>query len=181
MSQIARLEEVFELLDEKVRGKHCEGIAGIIEEGKAILEEDFEGDTLDACLIAAGQRAEHYEIAAYQTLVAWARVMNMDEAAALLEDTLKEEKAADEKLSGLADCGINENAFDAAAENEDSDASDDAPDAPARHPPPRPSSRRSVVSWARSLMRGETGGASTAGAPSVCLGHHVGVLAPSGR
>ena len=104
-------------------------MAGIIEEGKAILEEDFAGDTLDACLIAAGQRAEHYEIAAYGTLVAWARVMNLDEVATLLEDTLKEEKATDEKLSGLADGGINENAFDAAAESEESDTSDDAADA----------------------------------------------------
>ena len=127
--QISRLEEVFGLLEEKLRGKHCEGIAGIIEEGKAILEEDFEGDTLDACLIAAGQRAEHYEIAAYGTLLAWARVMNLDEVATLLEDTLKEEKATDEKLSGLADGGINENAFDAAAESEESDTSDDASNA----------------------------------------------------
>ena len=66
LEQIRRLEKVFGLLNEKVRGKHCEGMAGIIEEGKAILEEAFEGDTLDACLIAAGQRAEHYEIAAYR-------------------------------------------------------------------------------------------------------------------
>jgi ferritin-like metal-binding protein YciE len=71
--QIERLEQVFESLDEKVRGKHCDGIAGIIEEGKSIMEEDFDDDTMDACLIAAGQRAEHYEMAAYGTLVAWAR------------------------------------------------------------------------------------------------------------
>ena len=116
-AHVARLEEVFGLLEEKVRGKHCEGIAGIIEEGKSILEEDFEGATLDACLIAAGQRAEHYEMAAYGTLVAWARTMNLDEAAELLEQTLEEEKAADEKLSKLAESGINENAFDAASPN----------------------------------------------------------------
>ena len=60
--QIERLEQVFESLDEKVRGKHCEGIAGIVEEGKSIMEEDFDDDTMDACLIAAGQRAEHYEM-----------------------------------------------------------------------------------------------------------------------
>ena len=71
--QIERLEQVFETLDEKVRGKHCDGIAGIIEEGKSIMEEDFDEATMDACLIAAGQRAEHYEMAAYGTLVAWAR------------------------------------------------------------------------------------------------------------
>src|SRR5262245_24800146 len=63
--QIERLEQVFETIDEKVRGKHCEGIAGIIEEGKSIMEEDFDDEAMDACLIAAGQRAEHYEMAAY--------------------------------------------------------------------------------------------------------------------
>jgi ferritin-like metal-binding protein YciE len=73
--QIARLEKVFASLDEKVRGKHCDGIAGVIEEGKSIMEEDFDDTTMDACLIAAGQRAEHYEMAAYGTLVAWAQAM----------------------------------------------------------------------------------------------------------
>src|SRR5688572_16028928 len=111
--QIARLEKVFASLDEKVRGKHCDGIAGIIEEGKAIMEEDFDGATMDACLIAAGQRAEHYEMAAYGTLVAWARALGHDEATELLQQTLDEEKAADEKLSGLAEGGINQSAADA--------------------------------------------------------------------
>src|SRR5688572_15368851 len=112
--QIERLEQVFESLDEKVRGKHCDGIAGIIEEGKAIMEEDFDEETMDACLIAAGQRAEHYEMAAYGTLVAWARAMGHDEAADLLQETLDEEKAADKTLSGLAESGINQGAADAA-------------------------------------------------------------------
>src|ERR1041385_4039348 len=67
---VERLEQVFESLDEKAKGKHCDGIAGIIEEGKAIMDEDFDESTMDACLIAAGQRAEHYEMAAYGTLVA---------------------------------------------------------------------------------------------------------------
>src|SRR6187551_3526633 len=108
--QIERLEQVFESLDEKVRGKHCDGIAGIIEEGKSIMEEDFDDDTMDACLIAAGQRAEHYEMAAYGTLVAWARAMGHSEAADLLQETLDEEKAADQKLSSLAEGGINQDA-----------------------------------------------------------------------
>ena len=112
--QIARLEQVFESLDEKVRGKHCDGIAGIIEEGKSIMEEDFDETTMDACLIAAGQRAEHYEMAAYGTLVAWAQAMGHTEAASLLQQTLEEEKAADKKLSGLAEGGINQGAADAA-------------------------------------------------------------------
>ena len=114
--QVERLEQVFASLDEKVRGKHCDGIAGIIEEGKSIMEEEFDDATMDACLIAAGQRAEHYEMAAYGTLVAWARAMGHDEAADLLEQTLDEEKAADEKLSSLAEDGINQEAADSAHE-----------------------------------------------------------------
>ena len=117
--QIARLEQVFESLDEKVRGKHCDGIAGIIEEGKSIMEEDFDEATMDACLIASGQRAEHYEMAAYGTLVAWAQTMGHTEAANLLQQTLDEEKAADEKLSGLAEGGINQGAADAAQLDEE--------------------------------------------------------------
>jgi ferritin-like metal-binding protein YciE len=107
---VTRLEQVFAAVDEKVRGKHCDGIAGIIEEGSSIMEEDFDDSTMDACLIAAGQRAEHYEMAAYGTLVAWARALGHGDAAELLEQTLEEEKAADEKLSGLAEGGINEEA-----------------------------------------------------------------------
>jgi len=117
--QIGRLEQVFESLDEKVRGKHCDGIAGIIEEGKSIMDEDFDEITMDACLIAAGQRAEHYEMAAYGTLVAWARAMGHSEAAKLLQQTLDEEKAADKKLSGLAEGGINQSAADEAHPQED--------------------------------------------------------------
>jgi ferritin-like metal-binding protein YciE len=116
--QIERLEQVFESLDERARGKHCEGIAGIIEEGKSIMEEDFDATTMDACLIAAGQRAEHYEMAAYGTLVAWAEAMGHAEAARLLQQTLDEEKAADKKLSGLAESGINQSAADAAHPDE---------------------------------------------------------------
>src|SRR5580765_3227440 len=112
--QIDRLERVFESLGEKAQGKHCDGIAGIIEEGSSVMEEDFDETTMDACLIAAGQRAEHYEMAAYGTLVAWAQAMGHSEAATLLQQTLDEEKAADKKLSGLAEGGINQGAADAA-------------------------------------------------------------------
>jgi ferritin-like metal-binding protein YciE len=111
--QIERLEQVFASLDEKVRGKHCDGIAGIIEEGKSVMEEDFDETTMDACLIASGQRAEHYEMAAYGTLIAWAEAMGHTEAVALLTETLNEEKAADKKLSSLAEGGINQSAADA--------------------------------------------------------------------
>ena len=112
--QVERLEQVFASLDEKARGKHCDGMAGIVEEGKAIMEEDFDEMTADACLIAAAQRVEHYEMAAYGTLVAWAKAMGHTEAADLLQETLDEEKAADEKLSSLAEGGINQEAAETA-------------------------------------------------------------------
>jgi len=122
---VERLEQVFESLEEKARGKHCDGISGIIEEGKAIMEEDFDDATMDACLIAAGQRAEHYEMAAYGTLIAWAQAMGHSEAVDLLQQTLDEEKAADEKLSGLAEGGINQSAADTAHPSEDEDEEED--------------------------------------------------------
>ena len=107
-----RLEQAFGLLNEKVRGKHCDGIAGIIDEGKSVMEEDFDDVTMDACLIAGGQRAEHYEIAAYGTLIAWAKTLGHGDVAELLAETLEEEKAADEKLTSLAESGLNESAAD---------------------------------------------------------------------
>ena len=110
LGQIGRLEQVFASLDEKVQGKHCDGIAGIIEEGKSTMAENFDDTTMDACLIAAGQRAEHYQMAAYGTLIAWAQAMGHTDAVTLLRETLDEEKAADNRLSGLAEDGINRNA-----------------------------------------------------------------------
>jgi ferritin-like metal-binding protein YciE len=125
---VERLEQVFQSLDEKPRGKHCEGIAGIIEEGKSMMEEEFDEATMDACLIAAGQRAEHYEMAAYGTLIAWAQSMGHSEATNLLQEILDEEKAADQKLSSLAEGGINQEAADAAHSDED----EEEEEAPAR-------------------------------------------------
>ncbi len=116
---LERLEAVFESIDEKARGKHCEGIAGIIAEGKSIMDEDFDEATTDAALIAAGQRTEHYEMAAYGTLIAWARAMGHSEAADLLQETLNEEKAADAKLSALAEGGINQEAASGAGMTDD--------------------------------------------------------------
>ena len=130
--QLDRLEKVFESLDEKVRGKHCDGIAGIIDEGKSVMEEDFDDATMDACLIAGGQRAEHYEMAAYGTLVAWARAMGHTEAADLLEATLKEEKAADAKLTSLAEEGINQEAADSAHPEDDENEGELVASAPAK-------------------------------------------------
>lgn len=104
------LEEVFEDLQEKARGKHCDGIAGIIEEGKTVMDEDFDPDAMDACLIASGQRAEHYEMAAYGTLIAWARSMGHAQAVTRLQQILNQEKAADEKLTSIAEGGVNQKA-----------------------------------------------------------------------
>jgi len=114
---VERLEAIFESIDEPVKGKHCEGIAGIIEEGKANLSEEFDEATMDAVLIAAGQRTEHYEIAAYNTLIAWARAMGHTEAADLLRETLREERASEERLSAIAEGGINQEAADGVTED----------------------------------------------------------------
>jgi ferritin-like metal-binding protein YciE len=113
-AQVERLEQVFEMLDEKARGKHCEGMAGIIEEGKTSMGEEFDDTTMDAVLIASAQRVEHYEMAAYGTLVAWAKDMGHNDAAELLGQTLEEEKATDEKLTQIAEGGINQEAARAA-------------------------------------------------------------------
>ena len=128
--QVARLEEVFGALGEKPRGKHCDGMAGIIEEGKSAMAEDFDDSTLDAALIASAQRVEHYEMAAYGTLVAWAKVMGHNEALNLLEETLEEEKATDAKLTELAEGGINQEAANA-AHPQGGDEDEDEEDAPA--------------------------------------------------
>lgn len=125
--QVARLEEVFGALGEKPRGKHCDGMAGIIEEGKSAMEEDFDDSTMDAALIASAQRVEHYEMAAYGTLVAWAKVMGHNEALDLLEETLEEEKATDAKLTQLAESGINQEAADAAHPQEEEEEEQAAP------------------------------------------------------
>ncbi len=99
---VERLERIFEQLGKPARGKTCDAILGIIEEGKSIMDE-FKGTiTLDAGLIAAGQAAEHYEIARYGALRTWAEQLGMTEAAKLLDQTLGEEKATDEKLTELA-------------------------------------------------------------------------------
>jgi ferritin-like metal-binding protein YciE len=109
-AQIQRLDQVFEHLNERPRGKHCAGIAGIIEEGSDLTQEDFDGAVLDAGIIAGAQRAEHYEIAAYGSVMAWAKTLGLKEVAEILEETLEEEKSADEKLTALAEASINSEA-----------------------------------------------------------------------
>jgi ferritin-like metal-binding protein YciE len=126
--QVTRLERVFELLDEKPRGKHCAGMAGIVEEGSEKLQEDMEDSVLDACLIASAQKVEHYEIGAYGTAIAWAEALNLTEVAEVLQETLAEEKAADEKLTALAEAGINDAATAGESEDESMEEEDEAED-----------------------------------------------------
>jgi ferritin-like metal-binding protein YciE len=109
---VDRLEQIFEMLGKPARGKTCDAIIGIVEEGKSIMEE-FKGTiALDAGLVAAGQAAEHYEIARYGALRTWAAQLGMNDAVKLLDQTLAEEKATDKKLTELA---INQENVKAAA------------------------------------------------------------------
>jgi ferritin-like metal-binding protein YciE len=109
--QVARLERVFRSIGESVRGKKCDGIIGIVEEAKTAIDEIEEGAVLDAALIAGGQRAEHYEIAAYGTLAHFADLLGEPRAKDLLGETLEEEKATDEKLSAIAMSDVNRQAL----------------------------------------------------------------------
>jgi ferritin-like metal-binding protein YciE len=103
---VERLEQVFEMIDKAARAKKCEAMVGLSAEGDHVLEEVDDDTVRDVGIIGAAQAVEHYEIARYGTLAAWARLLGLDDAASLLEETLAEEKSADETLSGIAD-GIN--------------------------------------------------------------------------
>jgi ferritin-like metal-binding protein YciE len=105
---VTRLEQVFELLDQKPQAKKCEAMEGITKEGKEIIEETEEGTaTRDVGLILAAQKVEHYEIATYGALVQLAHTLGMEDAADILKSTLDEEKKADELLTSVAESGIN--------------------------------------------------------------------------
>jgi ferritin-like metal-binding protein YciE len=112
--QVARLEQVFELLGQRAKGKTCPAIDGIVEEGDEILEEYKGAPALDAGLVAAALAVEHYEIARYGALVAWADLLGMTDAANLLNATLDEELATDEALTQLGEGGVNERAMEEA-------------------------------------------------------------------
>ena len=105
--QVERLEQIFELLDKPARGKTCDAIQGILEEGKEIMEEYKGSPSLDAGMLAAAQAVEHYEISRYGTLKHWAQQLGMKDAVRLLDQTLQEEKKTDESLSSLADAAVN--------------------------------------------------------------------------
>ena len=100
--QVSRLEQIFEHLDEKPSGKRCLGMEGLVKEGAETMKKDFEDGVMDAAIIGAAQRLEHYEIAGYGTVRAFAELLGENEHVSLLEQTLEEEKLADEKLTQLA-------------------------------------------------------------------------------
>lgn len=122
--QVDRLEEVFEVIGRTARAKKCDAMDGILEEAKELMDE-FKGDeALDAAIVAAAQKVEHYEITTYGSLCAWAEELGLDEAVSLLEETLDEEKAADDKLSELAEGGLNAEAGQDRSESEEEDRDD---------------------------------------------------------
>jgi ferritin-like metal-binding protein YciE len=127
-NQVARLEQVFELINKPARAKKCEAMEGLIKEAESIMEETEEGVVRDAGIIAAGQKVEHYEIATYGTLCAFAKVLGEDEAAGLLQETLDEEKEADETLTQVAETAINIAAASTNGDDEDDEEEEDDED-----------------------------------------------------
>lgn len=123
---VARLEKVFEDLGEKPKRKTCEAMKGLIEEGKHLMEEDADEDVMDAGLIAAAQKVEHYEIATYGTLRTYAETLGFDEQADLLQETLDEEKDTDENLTELAVSCVN---IEAAEDEEEEEEEENRPKA----------------------------------------------------
>lgn len=115
MEQVTRLENVFEIIGQKAQAEKCAAMEGLIQEAEDIITDTSEGVVRDAGIIAAHQKIEHYEIATYGTLTAFANILGESEAASLLEETLDEEKEADMRMTELAQSGIN---IEAAAEDE---------------------------------------------------------------
>jgi len=109
-NHVARLEQVFKLHDLKPKGVDCPAIDGILDEAEEISGEVADKEVLDAALIASAQAVEHYEITRYGTLIAWARQLGRDDAAAILQKTLDEEKVADQKLTSVAESKVNRKA-----------------------------------------------------------------------
>ncbi|HCC59529.1 MAG TPA: ferritin-like domain-containing protein [Solibacterales bacterium] len=106
-THVARLEEIFTMHGEKIKGEKCAGIEGILKEGKELMDEDAQPMVRDAALIAAAQRVEHYEIAVYGCVRTYAQQLGFDRAANLLQTTLREEEQTDKKLTGIAESRVN--------------------------------------------------------------------------
>ena len=116
---------MFEAIGKRPRGKTCAAMEGLIEEVDEAIKEGEKGPVLDAALIACAQAIEHYEIARYGAMAAWARTLGMDEAAELLEQTLEEEKASDQRLNEIAERALNPQAAESGAEDEESAEEDE--------------------------------------------------------
>jgi len=116
---VERLERIFSALGHTARGKQCKGMEGLVEEGKEIMQEDGAPEVIDAALISAAQRVEHYEIAAYGCLRTYAQLLGNRDADRLLEQTLREEEATDKALTALGEGGINQAAAAVGAESEE--------------------------------------------------------------
>ena len=108
--QVRRLEQVFKLLGLPAKGKKCDGMAGLLEEGKKMMEEDAATSVMDAALIASAQKVEHYEIAAYGCVCTYAEMLGYDQVHDLLGQSLDEEETTDQKLTALAENVINQEA-----------------------------------------------------------------------
>ena len=129
---VTRLEQVMESLGESPRGQKCAGMQGLLEEGKSFLKEDADPDVMDAGIIVSAQKVEHYEIASYGAVCEYARMMGHTEALQLLEQTLAEEKKADQTLNKLAEGGINALAERDSRDENGEPYADSASDAPRR-------------------------------------------------
>jgi len=123
---VQRLEQIFASLEESPKGKKCKGMEGLIAEGSEVLQEEYEGSVLDAALIGAAQRVEHYEIAGYGTVRAMAEELGVSEHVSLLTETLDEEKETDEKLTQLAQEANSEASVQEEVEEEEASASNEA-------------------------------------------------------
>jgi ferritin-like metal-binding protein YciE len=122
-SQVDRLEQAFKLLGVPAKGRKCEGMAGLLEEGKKTMEQEAEEAVLDAALIAAAQKVEHYEIASYGCICTYAEMLGYDQVHELLGQTLDEEETTDQRLTALAETVINLEAEDAESDEEEEEAS----------------------------------------------------------
>jgi ferritin-like metal-binding protein YciE len=122
-SQVDRLEQAFKLLGVPAKGRKCEGMAGLLEEGKKVMEQEAEVAVLDAALIAAAQKVEHYEIASYGCICTYAETLGYDQVHELLGQTLDEEETTDQKLTALAETVINLEAEEAESDEEEEEAS----------------------------------------------------------
>ena len=156
--QAQRLEQVFKAIGETARGKKCDGMIGILEEGNTAIEELEEGPVLDAAIIAGCQKVEHYEIASYGTLAYFAELMGHERAKELLGTTLDEEKAADEKLNMIAKSEVNQEALMGAGEEDMGDDEDEEMDSESSSGMGRGRGRGTSMSMANE--RSSTGGSS---------------------